>query len=597
MADRFRVGTGGNWNSTTYWSTSSGGSGGASVPGSADNAIFDSNTPTGTVTVDVAVDIVDLNCAGWAGTLSQAGYTMQIAGNWSVPTGMTFTANGLVQFDGSGASHTLTMDAAYNTFDDLQHSFTESGGYDLDLGSDIRVTGTFTIDTGCRVDLGSYDVYIRGGITGQLVLNGWMYALATSVIFEINTGGTAYIPSATGWNVNGSLTGAVMIVYIISAVTTTIRLAGDINNILIFTIRSTSSGSGATATFYTDNYDMECSVNMNIGPDAAADACTFTSYWGSSTIYFTNNVTQFIRWQWNAATHNLQTATFIGGIGANAGRYGHYSVYGESTGAIDTAQTFTGTATIQCRGIGESWMGLGVHDGVADGISSCTLSNLGSISHIWIKLVATTLATADDGASQETDVECEAEIDVGTLSLDADYAAQTFTFYHGATSTVGTMSIGGSSSYDLLIRNCTLESGTTDGTTANKLVDSTQNFSAGGRVSVGDRVRNTTDDTEALITNIDSDTQLSLDADIMVSGENYRIVSTTRAPVQLTNAGSASYMDIQDNGLLVSKMDVSDATSADSGNNSTLWDFGVVMDLDRHAVGRGVGRGVGAGVG
>ena len=64
-------------------------------------------------------------------------------------------------------------------------------------------------------------------------------------------------------------------------------------------------------------------------------------------------------------------------------------------------------------------------------------------------------------------------------------------------------------------------SGTTTGTTADKLVDSSQNFT--DTVKVGDRVNNITDTTTALVTAIDSDTQLSLDTDIMVSGDNYSI--------------------------------------------------------------------------
>lgn len=65
------------------------------------------------------------------------------------------------------------------------------------------------------------------------------------------------------------------------------------------------------------------------------------------------------------------------------------------------------------------------------------------------------------------------------------------------------------------------DTGTTDGTTASKLVDSSQNFNTW--VTVDDIVHNTTDDTYAIITAIDDDTTLSLSADIMVSGEDYVI--------------------------------------------------------------------------
>lgn len=71
--------------------------------------------------------------------------------------------------------------------------------------------------------------------------------------------------------------------------------------------------------------------------------------------------------------------------------------------------------------------------------------------------------------------------------------------------------------------------GTTDGTTASKLVDSTENFT-NRNVAVGDKIRNTTDDTEAIVTAIDSATILSISADVMASGEDYII---TESPMRV----------------------------------------------------------------
>jgi len=72
-----------------------------------------------------------------------------------------------------------------------------------------------------------------------------------------------------------------------------------------------------------------------------------------------------------------------------------------------------------------------------------------------------------------------------------------------------------------------IDSGTTDGTSAGKLIQSGQNFLT--TVSIGDIVHNTTNDTYAEVTNIDSDTELTLDNDIIVSGENYTIQSSNSA--------------------------------------------------------------------
>jgi hypothetical protein len=63
-----------------------------------------------------------------------------------------------------------------------------------------------------------------------------------------------------------------------------------------------------------------------------------------------------------------------------------------------------------------------------------------------------------------------------------------------------------------------------DGTTASKLVDSTQSFTTS--VKVGAIVHNTTDGTIATVTAVDSNTQLSISADIMASGEDYTIYAS-----------------------------------------------------------------------
>jgi trimeric autotransporter adhesin len=63
--------------------------------------------------------------------------------------------------------------------------------------------------------------------------------------------------------------------------------------------------------------------------------------------------------------------------------------------------------------------------------------------------------------------------------------------------------------------------GTTTSAAANKLIQTGQTFLS--TVSVGDQVVNQVDGQSALVTNVDSNTILSLDADIMLSGESYTI--------------------------------------------------------------------------
>lgn len=71
-------------------------------------------------------------------------------------------------------------------------------------------------------------------------------------------------------------------------------------------------------------------------------------------------------------------------------------------------------------------------------------------------------------------------------------------------------------------------------TTANKLVDSAKNFSSSGvnplNVQVGDIVYNTTTSTAATVINVDSATQLTLNASIMAATNAYTLYSGTNIP-------------------------------------------------------------------
>jgi len=80
-----------------------------------------------------------------------------------------------------------------------------------------------------------------------------------------------------------------------------------------------------------------------------------------------------------------------------------------------------------------------------------------------------------------------------------------------------------------IFRGVLIVDGTTDGTTASKLVDSSETFT--NRIAVGDKVRNTTDDTEAYVTAVDDANTLSLSADIMASGEDYIITESPQRAI------------------------------------------------------------------
>ena len=63
--------------------------------------------------------------------------------------------------------------------------------------------------------------------------------------------------------------------------------------------------------------------------------------------------------------------------------------------------------------------------------------------------------------------------------------------------------------------------GVIDSIATNKLIDSTQNFTAS--VNVGDVIFNTTQDIYAEVVTVDSNTELTLDLDIMALGDSYSV--------------------------------------------------------------------------
>lgn len=82
-----------------------------------------------------------------------------------------------------------------------------------------------------------------------------------------------------------------------------------------------------------------------------------------------------------------------------------------------------------------------------------------------------------------------------------------------------------------------VDSGTTTATTANKLTQSGQNFLT--TVKVGDIVNNTTDSVSAVVTAVDSDTVLSISADVVPTAKAFVIYSATVTVDQIIAAAGA----------------------------------------------------------
>lgn len=98
MSNRYWVGGSGTWNAsdTSHWSSSTGGSSGASAPTSADDAFFNANSGGGTVTRSGTVDILSLDMTGFTGGLAGSGVLNIHGPLLRFQTGMSNTYTGSI---------------------------------------------------------------------------------------------------------------------------------------------------------------------------------------------------------------------------------------------------------------------------------------------------------------------------------------------------------------------------------------------------------------------------------------------------------------------------------------------------------------------
>lgn len=203
---RYWVGNGGNWNSTTHWSASSGGASGASVPLPQDTVIFDANSITSasqTITFIGRTMGKDISFANVANnpTLTEDDSTAgessaDIFGDLILSAGMTFSFFGF-NFWGDSTMD-LTSNGVFAT-NDASISIISGGGsvvlqdeLNMTLDSDIYLGGgTFeannkNITTGYFY-MDNYEIVVGYFPAGDSVLN-----MGSGTWTMIGTGGTEW---------------------------------------------------------------------------------------------------------------------------------------------------------------------------------------------------------------------------------------------------------------------------------------------------------------------------------------------------------------------------------------------------------------------
>jgi len=384
MASRFWVGGTGNWDAsdTTHWSATSGGAGGASVPGTSDTVTFDGSSGGGTVTITATQSVTSITGGAFTGTLNT--------------NGQSITISGAFNFSGSGV-RTLTLGAStitcgqWNiaiitnlTFNANTSTITQSilagsiflgGGLTYSIvtlsptatGVANQITGDNTFSTLSITPEASKTHYftISGNqvISGTLTING--NSSINRVLISSNTIGTSRTLTAATVSVTNAdfrdITGAGAGSWNLSAIT---GLSGDCggNSGITFTTPANqhwlnvNGGSWSTAANWTSRVPLpQDDVFMDCAFGTSKTVTQDMPRVGKSIDWTGATWTTALIWAMSAATSVFGSLTLISGLtlsGSSTYTFEGRGSYTLDTKGINFARSLTlnaptGTLTLQ----------------------------------------------------------------------------------------------------------------------------------------------------------------------------------------------------------------------------------------------------------
>jgi len=194
---RYWVGGTGNWDAstTTNWSASSGGSGGATVPDNGTEAVyFNGSSGSGTTTITAQAYGIDIDFTGFTGTLAGSS-ALAISGSLTLASGMTNSYTGAITFNSTSAGETITTatkslasDITFNGVGGawtLQDALTTTGAVTLTNGT--LITGNSNHSLASLASSNSNTRTLTLG-TGTITLTGtgtvWNLATTTNLTFS-----------------------------------------------------------------------------------------------------------------------------------------------------------------------------------------------------------------------------------------------------------------------------------------------------------------------------------------------------------------------------------------------------------------------------
>ncbi|MDJ1486172.1 hypothetical protein QNI16_37160, partial [Cytophagaceae bacterium YF14B1] len=198
------VGDGGSWNDASHWSTTSGGSGGAGVPATANAAIFDANSfSSAGQTVTLTTGAI-CNSINWTGVTNNP--TLDLAANLTISgtsaifaDAMDLSGTATLIFT-SASNTTLTLSNTAKTFGNISFSSNTARTVNVNFASSNAITqtvGVFTVGNNVTLNLNGPANKVFGGISCGTNLR--LYQLNNATV-----NGTANLGASTSLTISGA---------------------------------------------------------------------------------------------------------------------------------------------------------------------------------------------------------------------------------------------------------------------------------------------------------------------------------------------------------------------------------------------------------
>jgi len=367
-ASRFWVGGTGTWDNstTTNWAASSGGAGGASVPGVNDTVTIDASSGTGTITVNTDFNITSLTC-GAMGAGVGTPMTLDFSANNNSPTMSTFSGTGTGFRTINMGSGTWTLNGNNTTIwtTSTTTNLTLNAGTSTIVCNYSGSTGTRTIVTGGSSAFGINNLNVTAGtdiltISSTFFINGNLDFTGFTGAWASNTGSIAgNLTCGAGMTTNAGN----------STITFTATSSKTITTNGVALQRSfTFNGVGGTWTLQDSlNLSVTASIitltngtfnannfNVTCGTFTSSNSNTRVLSMGSGTWTLTGNNTSI----WNTGTTTGLTVSgsanivcnYSGSVGTRTISPGGLTAFSNNSGTLEiTAGTdtvsLTGTST------------------------------------------------------------------------------------------------------------------------------------------------------------------------------------------------------------------------------------------------------------